>query len=134
MRMNLKRLKKYVRSFFKTTKKAPVSDPEEKVFIDKELYIPKKCIKYIVDSRKDDNYDLKKVMTTFKRISKTIKEFKIDIANTNPRYPTSRISIKIYPRENVALIVVYQPEKKNKRIFNSYYRPADKIRRRYNIK
>lgn len=111
-----------------------IHNHEEKVFFDKVTYIDRKCLKYIIDSRREDGYNLKKMNVMFERMIEIMEKPQIDILNTNLIYPTSRISIKIYPEEDEALLVIYEPEKVGKKIFNSYYRSAQKIKNRYKIK
>jgi hypothetical protein len=70
--------------------------------------------------------EIKKILS---RAIETILFPELDIAHTNNKYPHSRIAGRAYTRENRALLIVYQPEKEAKVIYNFYYRGISRFRK-----
>lgn len=127
-----KRIRHYIKELYKFEIRALIPRHKERISISKVFYIDRKCIKYIIDSRKTNRYDLEKIVTMFERMHEAAKNPCFDISNNNTLYSTSRVLMRIYGPET--LLVIYQPDGKYNKIFNAYYRPTAKIKKKYKIK
>jgi hypothetical protein len=130
----MKKLQQYIDELFNTPKKALISNHNEKIFISECIRISRKSIKYIIDSRKDDHYDIERIKLMLGRAVDILSAPDSDFQNPTLKYPNSRIAIKYYPNEKETLIVVYDPHRGIKDIFNSYYRPENKLKGLYENK
>jgi hypothetical protein len=128
------KLQQYIDELFNTPKKALISNHDEMIFLDNNIRIRRKSIKYIIDSRKDDYYNIERIKRMFYRAADILSTPDSDFPNPTTKYPHSRIALKFYPREKETLIIVYDPHGDIKDIFNSYYRPQNKLKGLYKNK
>lgn len=104
------------------------------IFLANNVRISRKSIKYIIDSRKDDCYEVERIKCMICRAADVLNAPDSDFQNPTTKYPNSRIAVKCYPRENEALIVVYDTAGGLRDIFNAYYRPKNKLKWPYKNK
>jgi hypothetical protein len=101
-----------VDEYFVMQKRTPISRHIQIISLDGDAKISRRSIKYIVDSRRDDGYWIERMRRMFKRILVAMRRPDVDFPNPTQKYPDSRIALRRYPCEREALIVVYNPNRR----------------------
>jgi len=131
--LGVNELSKYVDEFFKTKPKEPIKDFEKRIFLDERVRISRKSIKYIVDSRKEDNYSADAIKKMILRAPDVIRQHEFSGPNYNKKHPGSLISIKIFSKQKQALFVIHQPDGEIEDVYNAFYRGEHKTRKKFNL-
>jgi hypothetical protein len=126
-----KKIKRYVHEFYGSNPKELINNPQEMITLGNIARISRKSIKYIVHSRMADSYSATKITNMFVRAKDVLENPELDIPNHNKKYPTSRISGYLYPKQREALLIIYMPSSGTKNIFNAFYRSERKYRRMF---
>jgi hypothetical protein len=124
-----KEINRYIEEFFPMDKGEIIKDPTEEILLGGNLKVKRIGLKHIVESRKDDGYSREAIKDMVSRAIGTVLCPELDIANTNKKYPDSRIAGKAYPCEDRALLVIYQPDKEGKVVYNLYYREISRFKK-----
>jgi len=123
------KIEKYVREFYGSNPKELTDHPEEMIPLGKDARISRKSVKYIVHSRMADSYSAVKIIDMLIKAGEVLASPESDIPNHNKKYPTSRISSRLYVEQDEALLVIYMPNDDTKNIFNAFYRSAKKYKK-----
>ena len=126
-------LKNYVIELFSTPPRSKIPNFDEQIMLDDFVRISRKSIKYIIDSRKEDDYSLEKILTMLERAPQVIRNYQMRIPNTNKSYPNSFISVRLYREEKSALMVIHQLNGEINDIYNSYYRKEKEFLNKYGV-
>ncbi len=123
------KIDRYIEEFFPMRKGEMIYNPAEEILLAENIKIRRMGLKHIVESRREDGYSLEEIKNMMSRVIETMLSPGLDIANTNNKYPNSRIVGKLHLHEGRALLVIYQRDKKIKVVYNLYYREINRFKK-----
>ena len=121
-------VRKYVGEFFNSDDKKLISDPHKRIYLHGDIYVSRKSLKYVTNSRGHDDYGIGKIVRMIIRAGKVVDDPELRLPNHNKKYPSSEISTRLF-HEDGALLVIHLRDEYGRRVFNAFYRSKDKYLR-----